>query len=875
MRAFNRISQLFFAYQQLLIISVYLPVCIGRNELLIETKCTIIVANINQIYNNFVSQDKPVAYVFYVPRKYIQRSHVSGQDSKTTNLRLEVNTNEETPLNYPLLFSVRQQRFLSSFEVPFQFDEDRITARSKKNIFYSAGRTLCIDTDDDEIIGGRNVTLRVSTQSTKLLSFSVILKLTEDYQLPLGREVEIDVSPTAPKYFGFNFGRPDLSTVKIRATSTSTECMTISIQTLQCPIYDLEHNVRYKGKWQTMSTTAAMTVLKYGEYMEGLVVVLVAHTDNTVCGRQDEFLVNQNNSVGSRNSLSTFKKVGMSKTVKLIITDESSVSAWIIFACLFIPIFVTLLVSLIVVALFRNRHQWLGQTTRDNFGTGNKESSTFLTNLNDTLNSEQNGSANNDNEMRPLNRSSVRPSSVIQMPPPRLPSTRSRFKMKADLYISDFGCKGYYEVKKFAKRFYWTIGIVATFYSIPVYQLVLHYLRVLYRTGEYDICYYNYLCAQRLGLLIDFNHFWSNASYVIFGIFFIVIVRRRSRNLCLNEIECENVVDRGKSTCCCCTPSEVGQACCCRFSKIFFRWDHGVPAHFGVFYALGVALTMEGFLSAAYHLCPNQSTFQFDTCFMYVIAVLLLLKIYQFRHPVHFGANHTFAILAGFVIISVLGLLFERGTDTAKLIFKCIFIPLQFITMIFLCVYYYAVGYVKDENNELVTDWRIYRYLGQLISQPINGDRLILPFISFSICIAILVYSELTTIEFASYLLYVLVGNVLGTTLYYVGIMKPLHGEFKNRTWVQPTLYFLAAGVIGGFSLQYFVRAPAQWELSASASRAENEDCLNSWFPFHPFYDSHDAWHFLSAAALFLAFMGLLIVDDDLITTEQSKIPVF
>lgn len=221
---------------------------------------------------------------------------------------------------------------------------------------------------------------------------------------------------------------------------------------------------------------------------------------------------------------------------------------------------------------------------------------------------------------------------------------RSESSWKADLYIADFKCKGYLDVKKFAKRFYWTIAIVAIFYSIPVYQLVLHYLRVmvticiniifhvvrklincwftlqvLYRTGEYDICYYNYLCAQRLGLLIDFNHFWSNASYVIFGFLFIAIIRRRSQNLYLPQHHKKrngaNNGESGDSLCCCCcsgySPGKVGQACFCTFSKISFRWDHGVPVHFGVFYALGVALAMEGFLSAAYHLCPNQSTFQF------------------------------------------------------------------------------------------------------------------------------------------------------------------------------------------------------------------------------------------------------------------------
>jgi hypothetical protein len=50
---------------------------------------------------------------------------------------------------------------------------------------------------------------------------------------------------------------------------------------------------------------------------------------------------------------------------------------------------------------------------------------------------------------------------------------------------------------------------------------------------------------------------------------------------------------------------------CCGYSKIPCTSDHGIPHNWGVFYALGIALAMEGVLSAAYHLCPNQSSFQF------------------------------------------------------------------------------------------------------------------------------------------------------------------------------------------------------------------------------------------------------------------------
>lgn len=40
----------------------------------------------------------------------------------------------------------------------------------------------------------------------------------------------------------------------------------------------------------------------------------------------------------------------------------------------------------------------------------------------------------------------------------------------------------------------------------------------------------------------------------------------------------------------------------------------GIPKHFGLFYAMGTALMMEGLLSACYHVCPNYTNFQFGKC---------------------------------------------------------------------------------------------------------------------------------------------------------------------------------------------------------------------------------------------------------------------
>ena len=52
--------------------------------------------------------------------------------------------------------------------------------------------------------------------------------------------------------------------------------------------------------------------------------------------------------------------------------------------------------------------------------------------------------------------------------------------------------------------------------------------------------------------------------------------------------------------------------------------------------------------------------------------------------------------------------------------------------------------------------------------------------------------------------------------------------------------------------------------------RNMNEPCM-----YMDFFDNHDMWHFFSATALFLAFIFLLTIDDDLLLEERKNIKVF
>ena len=80
-------------------------------------------------------------------------------------------------------------------------------------------------------------------------------------------------------------------------------------------------------------------------------------------------------------------------------------------------------------------------------------------------------------------------------------------------------------------------------------------------------------------------------------------------------------------------------------------------------------------------------------------------------------------------------------------------------------------------------------------------------------------------------------------------------------------IFFLVIGVIAG----YFYSNRLQ---SRNVSPAESRN-LNAVCGFSQFYDNHDLWHFLSATALFLAFIFLLTIDDDLLLTDRTKIIVF
>ena len=62
-------------------------------------------------------------------------------------------------------------------------------------------------------------------------------------------------------------------------------------------------------------------------------------------------------------------------------------------------------------------------------------------------------------------------------------------------------------------------------------------------------------------------------------------------------------------------------------------YQMGTCASFSLFYTMGLTLVMIGVMSSCYHLCPTNVNFQFDTTYMYLLAIFMSINLFKSRHP--------------------------------------------------------------------------------------------------------------------------------------------------------------------------------------------------------------------------------------------------
>ena len=373
----------------------------------------------------------------------------------------------------------------------------------------------------------------------------------------------------------------------------------------------------------------------------------------------------------------------------------------------------------------------------------------------------------------------------------------------------------------------WMVTIICVCYCIPASQLVFkHELRML-TTGDNDICYFNFLCTIPIDsffgkYFLDYNHVFSNIGYSIFGLAFMIIVKFQSNK------------NRNSN------------------SKL------GIPQYFGIYYAMGLSLMAEGCLSSFYHVCPNEENFQFDTTFIYVISVLMIVKIYQFRHPdVSSGAYKVFLLLSFVLLIEVI--------DFDGL---WVFLTIMYLyVMIQLSPILYNSGKWGSPSQNLKNLKYIWSKGWSSVININNKTNLIFVILFNIINLVFIIFGNIKqpNLSLSDFFLFVFMGNLMLYFGYYFTM------KFFHKEHITPAAYiFLCFVIVSGPIAMYLFNSKAKTtRVSPAESRNLNQNCIIGM------YDTHDLWHLLSAEAIFSFFMLLLVIDDGIADKPRNKIRIF
>ncbi|KAK7479048.1 hypothetical protein BaRGS_00029718, partial [Batillaria attramentaria] len=586
-----------------------------------------------------------------------------NETNKTTAVRVSVASTDANG-TFPIMFVVRQQEGILSWQVPIYIDYTR---------------TLCpVDKIRRKTMTSEQlIYVDVSTMSRHSASFNLSAELLEDFQL----------SPSEPQYFMYEFPE-GVETVLLRVTSKDKLCTVVSVQQIKCPIFDLDRNIAYEGKHQTMTTQASIFLQRsdYADF-DAFYVVIFVKPNNADCSVPDEIQP-------AGTATKKYKNLSISITPTL-------------------------------------PSEWL---------------------------------------MTPLHSCEALVYLVMAQR-----TMKEVVRTKTMLFVSDLSRKSHKKLSKTFKIYHWNLLTIAIFYGLPVAQLVLTYQQVLLRTGDQDLCYYNFACAHPISRISAFNNVISNMGYVLLGLLFIILVWRRDllhRTLLKENPQLER--------------------------------RYGIPQHYGLLYSMGVALVMEGIMSACYHVCPNYSNFQFDTSFMYIIACLCMLKIYETRHPdVQAKAYKSYFSMAMIIFIAVLGVIY--GTN----IFWIFYALIHMFSTLVLSVNIYYVGRIN-------LDRYVFKRMAQLIIsecfncvRPIYPGRFVMLLLGNLINWALALYGAIKhPSDFASYLLAILIGNLLLYVLFYI-VMKLVYRERINAL---TGMVILVSCVTWGAALYFFFQHLTSWQ---------------------------------------------------------------
>uniref|UniRef100_A0A673LKT7 SID1 transmembrane family member 2-like n=1 Tax=Sinocyclocheilus rhinocerous TaxID=307959 RepID=A0A673LKT7_9TELE len=382
----------------------------------------------------------------------------------------------------------------------------------RKYQYTQLGRTLC-QPPTKAVAETQFFFVDVSTLSSAGVHYQLRVSRVDSFTLQTDKKFSFNATPSQPQFFRYVFPE-GVDTVIVKVNSQKNfPCSVMSIQDIQCPVYDLDNNVAFIGMYQTMTTTAAITVQRKDFPSNSFYVVVVVKTEDEACGGPLRFyplLPDELLDAGNR-----------SKTLDVIVSPAINLEVYVMGMLFCLGIFLSFYLLTFLMACVENKRmnrkrEGLLNADTSPAETGNRthtcrsvssdNGSTLSSEaVTDSLASADGNYGYMERSLESVGRSRHESLSSVEEDDydtlADIDSDKNIVRTKKFLCVSDLARKDKRILSKKYQIYFWNIATIAVFYALPVIQLVITYQTVVNVTGNQDICYYNFLCAHPLGAL--------------------------------------------------------------------------------------------------------------------------------------------------------------------------------------------------------------------------------------------------------------------------------------------------------------------------------------------------------------------------------------
>ena len=370
------------------------------------------------------------------------------------------------------------------------------------------------------------------------------------------------------------------------------------------------------------------------------------------------------------------------------------------------------------------------------------------------------------------------------------------------------------------KTFSYTTCIVGFVLLIGAFQFVSEAWKGMIESGDRDRCYYNDFCHRVSGYDIPFNSIISNLVYMIHGLilaFFVWVMEA------VLHFHAANGNDAGSLN-----------------ADAYSKREHSLS----IGYSFAWALIFQGCFSMIYHFCPKQSTFQFDSAFMFVISGLIVISLYngtslkecdvqeKVQLSVHSNTFYLFFIVPLYVL-NYFGALYSSD----KIIFG--------VEIFTICLMSYYLIIISWAGMKLF--W----------NNSYSRNRNVKMRFGFFITLIVLVVIVVPIVHRGNYPKILLWGCIFVAVLAICSkVIVPFRRHTSNRDrkskddaipFLQLFYVVVTFATMVTAAVIYHFKAATDKEKSPSESRDLNHDCF-----LLGFFDYHDLWHILSSFSLLM-----------------------